>query len=179
MREEWQPVETARLRLRAPTLGDATAIYARYSSDPLVTKYLGWPRHTAVDDAYAFVAFSDEQWRVWPVGPLLIEDLRTGALLGGTGLSFESAEIAETGYVLARDAWGRGYATEALRAVVALQAFLPIRSLDAVCHPSNPASMRVLEKCGFVLEAHLPRHAIFPNLSVFEPQDCLRFNRTI
>jgi RimJ/RimL family protein N-acetyltransferase len=174
-----QPIETARLRLRVPALRDARAIFERYSSDAIVTKYLGWPRHRTIDDARAFVALSDEQWRVWPAGPLLIEDLPTGALLGSTGLSFETADVAETGYVLARDAWGHGYATEAVSAVVALQAFLQIRSLYAVCHAENAASVRVVEKCGFVLESHLPRHALFPNLGVSQPQDCLRFIRTI
>lgn len=179
MTTDWQPIETARLRLRRPVLEDANAIFTRYSSDPLVTKYLGWPRHTAIEDARGFVAFSDGQWRAWAAGPLLIEDLKTGALLGSTGVSFENADLAITGYVLARDAWGCGYATEALTAVVAHQSHLNIRSLYAFCHPDNPASVRVLEKCGFVLNGRLSKHVVFPNLGTPEPQDCLRFVRTV
>ena len=176
---DWQPIESARLRLRRPTILDANAIFTRYSSDPVVTKYLGWPRHTAIEDARAFVALSDEQWSTWAAGPLLIEDLITGALLGSTGVSFDTSDAAVTGYVLARDAWGRGYATEALGAVVARQSRLSIQALYALCHPDNPPSVRVLEKCGFVLDAHLRRHVVFPNLGTSGPQDCLRFVRTI
>ena len=176
---DWQPIKSARLRLRRPTILDASAIFARYSSDPVVTKYLGWPRHTAIEDARAFVALSDQQWSTWAAGPLLIEDLITGALLGSTGVAFDTSDAAVTGYVLARDAWGRGFATEALGAVVAHQSRLSIGSLYALCHPDNPASVRVLEKCGFVLHAHLRRHLVFPNLASSEPQDCLRFVRTI
>jgi len=95
---DWQPIESARLRLRRPTILDANAIFTRYSSDPVVTKYLGWPRHTAIEDARAFVALSDEQWSTWAAGPLLIEDLITGALLGSTGVSFDTSDAAVTGY---------------------------------------------------------------------------------
>jgi len=75
--------------------------------------------------------------------------------------------------VLARDAWRRGYATEALRAVVTLAGPLGVRRLYALCHPEHQASARVLEKCGFSREATLHRHTVFPNLAPDEPGDVL------
>lgn len=92
-------------------------------------------RHTSVDETVAFLEFSDLEWQRWPAGPYLIESRESGSLLGGTGLSFETAQRASTGYVLARDAWGRGYATEALRAVIAVAADTSLRRLYALCHP--------------------------------------------
>jgi RimJ/RimL family protein N-acetyltransferase len=164
-------LETERLILRRPVPMDAQAIFSRYSSDPEVTRYLGWPRHAAVDDALGFVHFSNLEWQRWPGGPYLIESRATGALLGGTGLSFETPYRASTGYVLAREAWGLGYATEALRAVKSVAAATSLYRLYALCHPEHAASQRVLEKCGFSRESVLKGYAEFPNLRLGEPCD--------
>jgi RimJ/RimL family protein N-acetyltransferase len=75
--------------------------------------------------------------------------------------------------VLARDSWGRGYATEALRAIVAVASGTSIHRLYALCHPDHVPSQRVLEKCGFIREALLHRYAEFPNLRTGEPDDAL------
>ena len=157
-------IETNRLVLRKPTLADAEAVFARYASDPDVTKFMGWQRHESVEETRAFLAFSDAEWERWPAGPYLIEAAADGSLLGSTGLSFQAPTIAVTGYVLAKDAWGFGYATEALSAVVTVAMDVGVHQLSATCHPENLASVRVLEKCGFVQEK-LPGLAEFPNLS--------------
>jgi RimJ/RimL family protein N-acetyltransferase len=167
-------IETARLRLRRPRIEDAEAIFARYASDPEVTRYLSWPRHLSPDDTRAFLRFADEEWGRWPAGAYLVEAREHGTLLGGTGLAFEDPETAATGYVLARDAWGQGHATEALRAMVALARSLPVRRLYALCHPGHAASLRVLEKCGFVREAS-PVPSLFPNLSPAATADALSY----
>jgi RimJ/RimL family protein N-acetyltransferase len=111
-------VVTRRLVLRRPRPDDAGAIFARYARDPEVTRWLAWPRHASLDDTRAFLAWSDAEWERWPAGPYLVEAREGGALLGSTGLAFETARRASTGYVFARDAWGRGFATEAVEALV-------------------------------------------------------------
>jgi ribosomal-protein-alanine N-acetyltransferase len=78
-------IETDRLVMRRPVAADAEAIFARYSSDPEVTRFLSWPRHNVVEDSRAFIDFSDAEWETWPAGPYLIES-RAGVLLGSTGL---------------------------------------------------------------------------------------------
>jgi len=85
-------------------------------------------------------------------------------LLGGTGLAFETAHEAVAGYVLAMDAWGKGYATEALTAMIEVAARLGVTRLSALCHPDHRLSQRVLEKCGFVRD-ETSRRIEFPNLS--------------
>ena len=65
--------------------------------------------------------------------------------------------------MLARDAWGQGYATEALHAMRDLALRLGVLRLTAVCHPEHRASWRVMQKCGFTREGTLRRHAQFPN----------------
>ena len=170
-------VETERLLLRPPTPEDARTVFERYASDGEVTRYLGWRRHTSVTDTLAFVAFSVSEWSHWGIGPLLAFDRANGALLGGSGLVMEAADRAATGYVFAQDAWGKGYATESLRAMIALAAEVGVSRLYALCHVDHLASRRVLEKCSFQCEGVLPRHALFPNLSP-EPLDVLSYARS-
>lgn len=143
---------------------DAADIFDRYAADAEVTTYVGWPRHRTIDETRGFLQFSDAEWERWPGGPYLIESAVDGRLLGGTGLGFEAPDRAMTGYVLAKDAWGRGYATEALGAMVDLARSLGVTRLFALCHPQHRASWHVLEKCAFVREATLHAHAEFPNL---------------
>jgi ribosomal-protein-alanine N-acetyltransferase len=157
-------LETDRLVLRPPRAEDARRIFERYAGDARVTQYLGWPTHRTLDDTHAFLAFCAAEWKRWPAGPLLMESRASGALLGSTGLNFESPQQAATGYVLAQDCWGFGYATEALVAMRDLAARLGVTRLYALCHPEHRASSRVLEKCGFALEGPLPDYAEFPNL---------------
>lgn len=82
-----------------------------------------------------------------------------GTFAGGIGyLRFEAERrlSGEIGYWLGRRFWGRGIATAALRKVADL-AFErePILRLEAGAYSNNPASARVLEKCGFVREGVL------------------------
>ena len=156
--------ETDRLLIRRPVPLDATRIFERYASDPEVTRYLSWPRHTGLDDTRVFISFSDAEWRRWGCGPYLAFSRADHSLLGSTGLAFESTDVASTGYLLARDAWGRGYATEILRAMSDLARSLDVGRLYAVCHVDHRASQHVMEKCGFVREGVLRRHTIFPNI---------------
>jgi len=171
-------LETERLVLRAPRLNDAQPIFERYASDPEVTRYLGWPRHTSLADTRAFVKFSTTVWSTWNAGPMLAISREDGTLLGSTGLSFEAPDVAQTGYVFAKDAWGRGYATEVLRAMTELATQRGVKRLYALCHPEHRASWHVLEKCGFAREAVLPRHSVFPNLSP-DPADVVSYARTV
>jgi RimJ/RimL family protein N-acetyltransferase len=168
-------IETARLVLEQPRADDAASIFERYAGDPEVTRFLGWPRHQSVADAQAFLRFSDAEWERWPAGPYVIRLRDTDQLLGGTGIGFEAPTRAVTGYVLARDAWGLGYATEALRAIVEMAPRIGVQRLHAFCHPEHQASYRVLEKCGFVRDRRWTRQTEFPNLAPGVLQDVLRY----
>jgi ribosomal-protein-alanine N-acetyltransferase len=167
-------ITTERLRLRRPVAADAEAIFARYASDPDVTKFVGWPQHQLVEHSRGFVLWSDSEWEKWPAGPYLIESLDDGGVLGSTGLSFESPTSALTGYVIAKDAWGLGYATEALAAMTSLASDLGVRELAAVCHPDHRPSQRVLEKGGFSLSSkRVP--TVFPNLDPNRSVDAFKY----
>lgn len=166
-------VTTARLILVRPRAADASDVFTRYAGDPDVTRYLSWPRHTSVDDTQAFLTFSDAEWERWPAGPYLIRRRTDDDLVGSTGLSFDSAEQAVTGYVLAKDAWGQGYATEVLTAMVDVARQTGVQRLFALCHPDHRASWHVLEKCGFVRVADT--QSVFPNLAPGVSQPTRRY----
>ena len=155
---------TERLLLRRPTLADAPAIFARYAGDPEVTRWMGWPRHHAIAETEAFIRWSDQSWTAAPCGPYLIFARDGGELLGSTGLDIEAPWRASTGYVLACDAWGRGYATEATRAMAQLADALELARVQAYCHVDHHASSHVLAKAGFIREGVLRRYILFPNL---------------
>jgi ribosomal-protein-alanine N-acetyltransferase len=166
-------IETERLVIRRPGSRDAQAMFERYAGDPAVTRFVGWPTHRSAADTAAFLGWADAEWARWPAGPYLIESRDDGRLLGATGLAFETSTRASTGYVLAVDAWGRGYATEALLAMVDLARRLNVVRLYAICHPQHRPSAHVLEKGGFVLEGTLRKYIEFPNLLPNEPSDVL------
>jgi [ribosomal protein S5]-alanine N-acetyltransferase len=167
-------IETERLLLRRPARNDVLGIFARYASDLEVTRYLSWPRHRTVDDTLMFIDFSDSEWLRDGCGPYLVISRLTGTVLGSTGLSLDTPHIAQTGYVFARDAWGRGYATESLTAMVGLARAQALTRLYALCHADHHASAHVLEKCGFTLEARRHKSQVFPNLTP-EKQDVLSY----
>jgi len=85
---------------------------------------------------------------------------------------------ADVGYVLARQEWGRGFGTEALRGVLDFAFSQPaVQRVWAVCDVDNVASARVMEKAGMTREALVPAFIMHPNVSD-QPRDVYRYART-
>lgn len=164
-------LETDRLILRRPRRDDADEMFARYASDPEVSRYMAWPLHRSAATTRLFLEFSESEWTKWPAGPYLVESRADGRLIGGSGLAFETPYRASTGYVFARDAWGQGFATETLTAIVEIAQRLGVVRLYSLCHVDHGPSARVLEKVGFLCEGVLRQHLRFPNLDSGEPAD--------
>ena len=167
---------TKRLVLRRPTRADADDIFRRYAGDQEVCRFLAWPVHESVDDTLAFIEFSDQEWQRSPAGPYLVFSRDETVLLGSTGLAFESRHQASTGYVFAKDAWGHGFASESLHAMMQQAAAISLDRLTAMCHPEHPASRHVLEKAGFTYEGILEAYCPFPNLTGDELQDVASYS---
>ncbi len=151
-------IEGGRLRLRELTDADARAVHA-WTGDPLVVAHvpLG-PLDEAATVAYVAQLVTEAQ-RVPRLGyTFVIERRADGMALGTVSIGIDSFEHrrAELGYILRRDAWGVGHATEAA-ALARDFAFdhLGVHRLWAVCDPANPASARVLEKIGMQREGVL------------------------
>jgi ribosomal-protein-alanine N-acetyltransferase len=175
-----ETIETERLLLRRPRQSDAQAVFHRYASDREVTRYLSWPTHRSVADTLAFLAMSDDEWQRWPAGPYLVLTRANGVagtLVGSTGLFYKSPTRAITGYVFAKDAWGLGYATESLQAMVDLAQQTRVARLEAICHAGHTPSAHVLEKCGFTREEVRREHFVFPNLKPQKKSDVFSYVR--
>jgi len=89
-------------------------------------------------------------------GQRLVVERATGLVVGGIGL-FGPPEDGrvEFGYGIVESRRGRGYATEAARALVQAALGLPgVTEVTAGVDPANPASVRVLEKAGLTFRSH-------------------------
>lgn len=144
-RERSVPVlKTERLTLRAPRRRDAKAI-AHFAGDRRIAENTARiPHPYTIDDAAQFIAAVNRQ-----NGNTTFIITFEGDLIGACGVEAHGS-VAEIGYWLGAPYWGRGYATEAARAAIDY-AFsdLGYVTLEAGARVSNPASRRVLEKCGF------------------------------
>ena len=141
------PMATERLLLRRVTVDDAPAIHA-YMSDPEVTRWLPEGQLDA-EQTLAFIAENEARM-------LAVIRRDTGELAGNVMLHpWFGPQTYEIGWAFAQAHWGRGYATEAARALM-VRAFetLDAHRVVATCQPQNPASWRVMEKLGLRREAH-------------------------
>ena len=141
---------TARLRLRPFTPADHELIHAVYS-DPDVMRYVGHGVHKTLAETNNALRIYGEVLARRGYSFLAVTERETGALLGDGGLHPLGGQgpDVELGYTLARDAWGRGYATELGLALVA-HALTVLRAPRVVAQvePANLASRNVLEKLG-------------------------------
>lgn len=139
---------TERLLLRPGWAEDAPEL-ARAIADEQVVRNLAtapWPY--ALGDAEAFLAAPRD-----PAMPsFLITERTDGAprIVGACGLGRRPSGAVEMGYWIARQHWGKGFATEASRALIDIAKALKLPRLEASHFLDNPASGRVLEKLGFV-----------------------------
>lgn len=144
-------LETARLRLRAPTRTDAEAIFA-FRRDPVVTYFNNHPAYIHIDEAAAFIeglivgyrAGAELRWAITP------KDSDTVIGLVGFNGWDRRRYCASVGYDLARPYWGHGLMTEAVRAIIAYGFHdLGFQRMEADASARNLASLRVLRKAGF------------------------------
>ena len=147
LREGSIPVlATERLILRAPCFEDARPIAALANDRRIAENTLRIPHPYGLADAQSFITAANA-----PGGEIVfLIATRGGTVIGACGLARFGEEAPEIGYWLGVPFWGRGYATEAVRAVID-HAFgdLGYDVLVGGARVSNPASRRVLEKCGF------------------------------
>jgi len=153
------PIRTARLRLRDFVISDLDAVHA-YASDADVTRFMFYgPRSESETRAYLERVIAAQTTTPRTVWELAIVREAGDQLIGGCDLTFDRPREADLGFILAREAWGRGYATEAARALVHT-AFeeLGASRVFATCDVANHASAHVLEKAGLRREAMLEHH---------------------
>ena len=158
-------METDRILLRKWQETDSESLF-KYASDPELGPLAGWPPHKSVEESREVIRtiFSkDGMWAVvWKA---------TGEPIGCVGYLSASdsnlaieADNAEVGYWIGRPYWGKGICTEALNLVID-HCFKEkgFTTLWGCYFPDNPASGRVMEKCGFEFTG---KEVLCPNLLI-------------
>jgi len=142
-------LETERLRLRQFRDGDLDA-YARIIGDAETMRFIGPGEPLDREGAWRSLAYILGHWWIRGYGLWAAEEKTSGALVGRIGLYRpEGWPGLEVGWLVARDRWGEGFATEGARAALA-HAFTAVgarRAISAIV-PENAASIRVAEKLG-------------------------------
>jgi RimJ/RimL family protein N-acetyltransferase len=138
---------TERLLLRPGWAEDAPALARAIADETIVRNLANAPWPYGLAEAEAFLSAPKD-----PVLPHFLLFARTAGdplLVGSCALIRKPSGAVVLGYWIARDHWGRGYATEAGRQMLEIARTIGLPRLEASYFADNPASGRVLEKLGF------------------------------
>ncbi|WP_373139366.1 GNAT family N-acetyltransferase [Mycobacterium marinum] len=170
-------LDSRRLLLRPPKLDDAGPIYKKIAKDPEVTRFLLWRAHRNVAETRRVLInqLSRSRYeRNW-----VISLHGSGEIVGLISCRSDAPRSIEVGYCLGRQWWDMGFMSEALSLLLAgLPADAAGCRVWATCHVDNARSARLLQRAGFVLEARLCRHAVYPTMGP-EPNDSLLYTRIL
>lgn len=168
-------IETERLRLRQPRLADFEPFIALYT-DPAAMRFIGDGMPGARQDIWHRLLRLAGHWRFFGYGIFVVEEKDGGRFAGNVGLAHFERELGddfdpypEASWIMASQAWGKGFASEAASA--ALRWFEETHGAQrTVCiiDPANAGSLRIAEKLGF---APIPSRQ-------YRGTDVLAFERT-
>ena len=156
-----QTIKTQRLLLRKITPDDAQMVYA-WMGDPEVCQYECWKPHPDAGWSRGYIeevlgGYASDRLYHWGIE-------LAGTLIGSVcAVNVDDLhEKAVLGYALARAFWSRGYATEAVRAVLRYMfTEVGLHRMEASHAVGNIASGRVLEKAGMLLEGRAKDYLLF------------------
>ena len=122
----------------------------RWLADPRVNRFLSWGSSSLEASAAQLrETVAAQTARPREKYYLAIEVIgRAGTTIGNAGFSWIGDEVAEIGYFLEPEYWGRGYATDAARLLIELAFELNARRVIATCDEENQASAAVMQRCG-------------------------------
>jgi ribosomal-protein-alanine N-acetyltransferase len=167
-------LETKNLLLRSFRTNDADDFFV-LRSNPEVMKYIGRPLATSIDDTVHLIAVLKKNHEMNTGITWAITHKSADRLIGTIGYwrIIPEHHRAEIGYLLHPDFQGKGMMSEAVSAVLDYGFnTLGLHSVEAVIHPQNTASVHLMEKFGFVQEAHFREDFYFNG----EFQDTLVFS---
>lgn len=149
-------LHTERLTLRGHRLDDMSHCASLWS-DPVVTRYIGGRPFTEEETWTRLLRYVGH-WALLGFGYWVVTETASGRFVGEVGFADYKRAIEpsldgtpEIGWVLSPWAFGRGFATEAVRAAVAWgeARFGAAQRTACLIRPDNLASIRVAEKCGY------------------------------
>lgn len=156
-------IETKRLLLRRFKAEDAPAMLNNWASEDSVTRFLTWPTHTSIEVS-RFVAkdwashYEEENYYQWAIVLKEIDEA-----IGSIAVIHidEAADKTAIGYCIGSRWWSRGIMTEAFSAVIKfLFEEVGVNRIEAMHDIDNPASGKVMQKCGLLYEGTLRKYAV-------------------
>ena len=150
-------LETERLIIRPITMDDLQDFY-EMDSQPEVHIYLKNEPVKSIDETKLIIENLLNQYKEFGHGRVAVIEKETGKMIGWTGFHYIDEKIAinnrfdfvDFGYRFRKEAWGKGYATEAAKACMDFyRENMTDIKINAITHLDNKASRRVLEKIGF------------------------------
>jgi RimJ/RimL family protein N-acetyltransferase len=169
-------LHTQRLRLRPHTAADFPACTALWANS-FVTRFIGG-RALTREEVWARLLRYAGSWQWLGFGYWAVDELSTGEFIGELGFAQNERDfdprvslvdatgltMPEVGWVLAPQFYGRGYATEAVRAALAWgDSHIAVSGSFCIIHPNHSASIGVAQKCGF-LESSRPFYQSEPTI---------------
>jgi RimJ/RimL family protein N-acetyltransferase len=142
-------LETDRLVLQPLTSANCDE-YVALHADAEVTRFL---RVQSPGEALERLINNEQEWAEYGYGLFAVIDRQTGRFVGRTGLKYwPQFDEVEVGWLLRRDAWGNGYATEAARACINWGfELLSAPYLTAMIRVENTRSIAVAERVGMTM----------------------------
>jgi RimJ/RimL family protein N-acetyltransferase len=153
----FSPIRTKRLLIR-PFREDDIDGFLERRNDPDVARYQDWElpysrerAERVVEQVVGLAGPEEGEW--WMA---IVCDPDSEEVFGDVGAELSwLGRTAEVGYTFAKEHWGRGYAVEAVEALVEhLFDVVGVTRVFGMLHPDNPASALVLERTGFLFEGH-------------------------
>jgi RimJ/RimL family protein N-acetyltransferase len=148
-------LETPRLKLRSHRIEDFADLAAMWA-DPGVTRHIGGKPATSEESWTRLLRYAGH-WELLGFGYWAIEEKQSGKYIGETGfadyrrvIESDLKDLPEIGWVIASAFQRKGYATEAVQAVVAWgDAHFGNTRTTCLIEPANAPSIRIAEKCGY------------------------------
>ncbi|MGM9647916.1 MAG: GNAT family N-acetyltransferase [Eubacteriales bacterium] len=147
-------LETERLYLRSMEPGDAADMYD-YAARSDTSRYLLWEPHPSLEYTRSYLAMIGRFYRKGQFFDWAIVEKSSGRMIGTCGFTrlAEKHHLGEVGYVLNPSYHGRGYATEAVQAIIAFGfETLELHRIEGRYMIENTPSRRVMERCGLSFE---------------------------
>jgi len=149
---------TERLILRRYIIGDAEEAYRNWMSSERVTKFLTWTPHKSVDESREYIQSVLDSYEKDSIYNWVMELRENHKIIGSIGVNSlrEDVRSCEVGYCMSESYWGCGLMAEAFQAVIRfLFTEVGFSRIEATHDVNNPASGRVMEKCGLQYEGTL------------------------
>ncbi|MBQ6153701.1 MAG: GNAT family N-acetyltransferase [Ruminococcus sp.] len=152
-------LETGRLILRRYQIEDAKDAFENWMNSEIVTKYLTWSPHRTIEESRAYIQdccignYGKDDFYLWVI---VLKD--TGACIGSISVNEIQPDVdcCEIGYCMSDRYWGQGIMPEAFSAVIRfLFEEVGFNRIQSTHDVNNPASGRVMEKCGLKYEGTL------------------------